>query len=270
MAEVTIAIPFYNAEDYLEETILSVLSQSFEDFTLLLIDDGSTDSSLKIAQKYLIDQRVKVFSDGLNLNLGYRLNQIPDMTETIFLARMDADDIMHPKRIERQIKILKDNPEIDVLGSNAYSIDENNDVVGKRNDLLDDKLVSANTFVHPTVIAKTVWFKNNPYDVNAIRIEDAELWLRTKNKSSFKVTGEPLLFYREIGNNYYKKYFKGLPGIWYMLKKHKFSLDYFKFSVKYLLSCVVYFIFASIGKENVLIQNRNRVKIEKKNYKFFI
>ncbi len=125
MPEVTIAIPFYNAEAYFEMAILSVLSQTFVDFTLLLIDDGSTDSSLKIAEKYLSDKRVKIISDGKNINLGNRLNSIPAMTETTFLARMDADDIMHPQRIEKQINILKNNPEIDVLGTNAYSIDEN-------------------------------------------------------------------------------------------------------------------------------------------------
>ena len=270
MTDVTIAIPFYNAEKYLEQAILSVLSQTFEDFILLLVDDGSTDSSLKIAQKYQNDKRVRILSDGKNLSLGNRLNQIPFMTETKFLARMDADDIMHPKRIERQLKILKNHPEIDVLGSNMYSIDENNNVTGKRMDISDDQLVRTHTFSHPTIIAKTEWFKNNLYDVHAIRIEDAELWLRTKDKYTFKVTGEPLLFYREIGNKYYKKYFKGLPGVWYMVKKHKFSASYFIFSIKYLVSCIVYFIFDLFGYESFLIQNRNDIKIKKKNYKFYI
>ncbi|ROI00522.1 glycosyltransferase family 2 protein [Chryseobacterium daecheongense] len=270
MPEITIAIPFYNAEEYFEQAILSVLSQTFTDFTLLLIDDGSTDSSLKIAQKYLEDKRVVIISDGKNLNLGYRLNEIPHIAKTEYLARMDADDIMHPERIEKQLKILKENPDIDVLGSNAYSIDENNNVVGKRINISDDSLILVSTFTHPTIIAKTQWFRDNPYDVEAIRIEDSELWLRTKNQYTFKTIGEPLLFYREIGNKYYKKYLKGLPGIWYMVKKHSFSFEYSKFSSKYLLSCIVYFIFDLLGRESILIQNRNEVKINKKDYKFFI
>lgn len=270
MTEITVAIPFYNAEEYLEQAILSVLSQTYKDFILLLIDDGSTDSSLKIAQKYQNDQRIRILSDGKNLNLGNRLNQIPFIADTEFLARMDADDIMHPKRIEYQLKILKSNPEIDVLGSNAYSIDENNNVTGKRMNISDEQLIRTNTFSHPTIMARTVWFKNNPYDVNAIRIEDAELWLRTADKYIFKVTGEPLLFYREIGNKYYKKYLKGLPGMWYMIRKHRFSKNYLKFSAKYLLSCITYFVFDLFGNESFLIQNRNDIKIEKKHYKFYI
>jgi len=270
MAEVTIAIPFYNAEAYFEMAILSVLSQTFVDFTLLLIDDGSTDSSLKIAQKYLYDKRVKIVSDGRNINLGNRLNSIPAMTETEFLARMDADDIMHPQRIEKQLNILKNNTDIDVLGTNAYSIDENNDVVGQRMSVADNSIVSVTTFTHPTIIAKTKWFKENPYDVLALRVEDTELWLRTSDKYTFKATLEPLLFYREIGDKYYEKYFKGLPGIFYILRKHKFSLKYLMFSLKYFVASIVYFVFNMIGLEHILIQNRNKVKLEKKNYSFFI
>ncbi|UQB68761.1 glycosyltransferase family 2 protein [Epilithonimonas zeae] len=270
MPEVTIAIPFYNAEEYLEMAILSVLSQTFEDFTLLLIDDGSTDSSLEIAKKYIADKRVKVISDGKNINLGNRLNEIPSMTETKFLARMDADDIMHPQRIEIQMDILKNNPEIDVLGSNVYSIDENNDVFGQRMTISNDSIVTVKTFVHPTIIAKTEWFKNNPYDVSALRVEDTELWLRTYHQYTFKATTKPLLFYREIGDKYYKKYFKGFPGIFYILKKHKLSLSYLIFSIKYFISSFLYLIFNAIGVEHILVEKRNGIKINKKNYKYYI
>lgn len=270
MPEVTIAIPFYNAEAYFEMAIMSVLSQTFTDFTLLLLDDGSTDSSLKIAEKYLLDKRVKIISDGKNINLGNRLNSIPFITETKFLARMDADDIMHPQRIEKQLNILKNNPDIDVLGSNAYSIDENNDVVGKRMNVSGDSLVSVTTFTHPTIIAKTEWFKKNPYDVLALRVEDSELWLRTYNKYNFKSTTEPLLFYREIGDQYYKKYFKGLPGIFYMLRKNRFSVKYLLFTLKYLIASNLYFIFNLLGIEYILIQRRNKLKLQKKNYSFYI
>jgi len=270
MPEVTIAIPFYNAEDYLEMAIRSVLSQTYKDFALLLIDDGSTDSSLEIARKYLFDDRVKILSDGKNLNLGNRLNQIPQLTQTKFLARMDADDIMHPKRIEKQIEILRNNPEIDVLGTNAYSIDENNKVIGLRMGESNDNLIPVKTFTHPTVIAKTEWFVNNPYDVSALRVEDTELWLRTRDNYVFKATKEPLLFYREIGDNYYKKYFKGFPGIFYILKKHTFSKKYLLFSIRYFISSFVYFIFNIAGKENILVKRRNRILLPKKDYSLYI
>lgn len=270
MPEVTIAIPFYNAEKYLELAIISVLCQTFTDFTLMLIDDGSTDSSLEIAQRHLVDKRVKVISDGKNMNLGNRLNQIPGLTETKYLARMDADDIMHPQRLEKQLRILNDNPNIDVLGANAYSIDNDNNVVGQRMDFSDDELVPVTTFIHPSIIAKTEWFANNLYDVSALRIEDSELWLRTGDKYIFMATSEPLLFYREIGNQYYKKYFKGFPGVLYMLRKNKFSIKHWIFSIKYFLASIIYMFFNFLGVEYILLQRRNKLQFKKKNYSFYI
>lgn len=270
MSEVTVAIPFYNAEKYLEDAIISVLSQTWEDFILILIDDGSTDGSLQIAKKYLSDKRVEVFSDGRNVNLGNRLNEIPYITKTQFLARMDADDIMHPNRIERQLEILKSNPDIDVLGSNAYSIDENNNVFGKRMNIEGNSVISVNTFTHPTVMAKTDWFLQNPYDVLAVRVEDSELWLRTKDQYNFQATSEALLFYREIGKDYYKKYFKGWYGVFYMLKKHRFSRKYLLFSCKYFVVSFIYVFFNVLKLEHLLIRKRNELNLEKKNYNFYI
>jgi len=270
MPKVTIAIPFYNAEDYFESAILSVLTQTFSDFILLLINDGSTDSSLSIAQKYLYDKRVKLISDGKNINLGNRLNQIPLIVDTEFLARMDADDIMHPKRIEKQLNVFEENPDIDVLGTNVYSIDQNDQVVGLRRKIGDNYLETANTFIHPTVMAKTEWFKSNPYDVLAYRIEDTDLWLRTKDKYNFRIITEPLLFYREVGDQYYKKYIKGLSGVFYIIKTHTFSLRYLSFSLKYLVSTFIYLIFNLLGLEEILVKKRNKVQLEKKRYSLYI
>lgn len=268
--KLTVAIPIYNAERFLDEAIQSVLAQTYKDFELWLVDDGSTDNSMKIAEKYLKDCRVKVFSDGKNLQLSIRLNKIAQEVQTEYLMRMDSDDMMHPQKIEKQMAVLEAHPEIDVLGTNAFSIDENNNVVGKRYDLTVDFLGENILFIHPTVLAKTSWFRQNPYNEKAVRVEDAELWMRTKNSSVFKTMGEPLLFYREIGNQYYKKYFKGFPGVFYMLKKNFFSLNYLKFCLRYFVASFVYFIFYLFGKENVLIERRNQVKISEKPFTQFL
>ena len=107
---VTIAIPFYNAEKYLAQAIDSVVWQTYHNWELLLIDDGSTDRSLEIAKEYVLkDKRIKIFSDGDNKNLGYRLNQIPNLVDTLYLARMDADDLMDADRLKIQLDYLKNN-----------------------------------------------------------------------------------------------------------------------------------------------------------------
>lgn len=270
MIIVTVAIPVYNAEKYLEKAITSVLSQTYKDFELWLVDDGSTDSSLEICRKFLYDERVKIFADGENLGLATRLNTIAQQVETEYLVRMDNDDMMHPQRIEKQLEVLLQNPEIDVLSTNLYSIDEEDCILGKRYDVDESFLGHIFPFIHPTVMAKTIWFKDNPYDKKAIRVDDADLWMRTKDKCVFKTMGEPLLFYREIGNRYYKKYLQGFPGIFYLLKKNIFSAQYLKFCFKYVVVTFIYYIFYLFGKENILIRNRNQVKIDKTYYKDFI
>lgn len=266
MKIITIAIPFYNAEKYLAQAIDSVVWQTYHNWQLLLIDDGSTDDSLRIAQEYsLADNRIKVFSDGHNKNLGYRLNQIPNLVDTLYLARMDADDIMHPKRIEKQLEILEANPEIDVLGTNAYTINEKDEVVGMR--FFYDKsvvLIKVSTFIHPTIMAKTEWFRNNPYDIEAVRIEDTELWYRTINTSNFMMMVEPLFFYREFGSNYYKKYFKSNDAKLYILNKYNHNDYWVKFFKSNKLKGIIYYIFNLVGKEGILIQRRNKIKLHNK------
>ncbi|MGV0995339.1 glycosyltransferase family 2 protein [Empedobacter falsenii] len=268
----TIAIPFYNAEKYLAEAIDSVLWQTSNNWQLLLIDDGSTDRSLTIANEYANnDQRITVFSDGENKNLGFRLNQIPNLINTDYLARMDADDIMHPQRIEKQLKILIDNPDIDVLGTNAYSIDEANNVIGIRLDINQDKLIEVNHFIHPTIMAKRVWFKNNPYDIKAVRLEDAELWYRTKKDSKFMILTEPLLFYREFSGSYYKKYYKGYKTVFYLNKKYSFRQPFLKWIFTTPLTIFLYYLFEKVLKDNRLNVRRNfSIFNEKYNYKKYL
>ncbi len=265
-ALITIAIPFFNAEKFLEEAIDSVIWQTYQNWKLLLIDDGSTDRSLEIAKAYAAkDERIHVFSDGANKNLGYRLNQIPHLVTTEYLARMDADDIMHPQRIEQQIQTLQNLPSIDVLGTNAYTIDEKGAVVGIRYATTgDQKLVQVQAFIHPTIVAKTSWFRMHPYDVEAVRVEDAELWYRTKNTSNFMMLLQPLFFYREFGGEYYKKYFKNNTSKKVLLKKYqndKYWIDFFRYNK---LKGYVYYFASLINKENFLILKRNKVIFKNK------
>ena len=255
----TIAIPFYNAEIYLELAIKSVLYQTYSHWILLLVDDGSVDNSIEIAKKYeLLDSRIKVYSDGKNKNLPYRLNQIAKLTKTKYLARMDADDIMHPERIERQLDILEKNLKIDVLGTNAYSIDENNNILGVRLKLDKDnnELLDTKSFIHPSIMAKTTWFKNNPYDEKALRIEDAELWYRTSSKSCFKVYTEPLLFYREFSSKYYKKYFGGYKSMILFGVDAKDIKWIFKGSLEFLKGSI-YYLANKLNFEDNLLKRRS-------------
>lgn len=263
---ITIAIPFYNAEKYLSSAVKSVLKQTYEDWCMILVDDGSTDSSLEIAKKFEeSDPRIKVFSDGENRNLGFRLNQISVLTTTKYLGRMDADDIMHPEKIEKQMTILLQNQEIDVIGTNAYSINEENKVVGIRyKDIDKGLLLNVDSFIHPTIIAKTEWFRKNRYDDNALRIEDKELWYRTSDQSNFKMIAEPLFFYREVGQNYYQKYFKANEAKKYILKKYDNSIFWKNFFLQNIVKGTVYRFFRLLDREDILVLKRNQIIFKNK------
>ncbi|MDX9920206.1 MAG: glycosyltransferase family 2 protein [Paludibacter sp.] len=263
--KVTIAIPFYNAEKYLELAIMSVIQQTYKDWILYLVNDGSTDKSVDIAKVYAdSDPRIMVYSDGENKSLAFRLNQIAKLANTKYLARMDADDIMHPERIKKQVDILETNSKIDVLGTNAFSINENNMILGVKMkvDLDAYGLVDVKTFIHPTIMARTIWFRENCYDESAIRCEDAELWIRVNNQSTLKSYTEPLMFYREFGNGYYKKYFNSTIGLKYIAKKlfktnkRAGIIYYFKGFVKHKLIGSLYLIMSLFNKESFLIRKQ--------------
>lgn len=254
---ITIGLPFYNADIYLESAIISILNQKFQEWELILLDDGSTDSSLDIAYKYQkIDPRIIVVSDGFNRGLPARLNQISNLCVTKYLARMDADDIMHPLKLKRQYEILISDNSIDVLGTNAFSIDDKDRVIGRR--IKEKEGVSiVKSFIHPTIVGKTEWFKNNPYNENAIRIEDAELWNRTHEFSVFKRLNEPLFFYREYGGNYYRKYIKVIPSLIDLLSKNNFDYFWVKKTIKSIICVPLYFFTEKIIKTDFMIKKRN-------------
>ena len=197
---VSVGIPFYNAERTLADAIRSVFAQTSQRWELILVDDGSSDDSLSIAQA-VRDPRVTVLSDGVNRGLVSRLNQIAQLARGDYLARMDADDLMHPKRLELQVQYLDANPEVDLVSAATYTIDGDNNLTGARGlgplDARAEVALRGPQFVHPTVTGRTTWFRCNPYDQAFVRAEDAELWCRTALHTNAAKLEQLLLFYRD-------------------------------------------------------------------------
>lgn len=204
---ISIAIPFFNCESYLDKAIISVINQSYKNWHLLLIDDGSTDNSLSIARKYESDIRIRVISDGLNKGLVARLNESVELAYGVYYARMDADDIMHPERIKIQLEFMESHKNIDVLGTSAYTIDENDEIqelILYENAPVVDPFHPC--FLHPSVFGKIEWFRSNPYNEDFKRMEDFELWLRACETSNYYNLTLPLMYYRELSVSMPKKY----------------------------------------------------------------
>lgn len=212
---ITIGMPIYNAEKYLEDAIKSVLAQSFKDFELILIDDGSTDNSLAIAKSFK-DLRIKVISDGQNKKLPYRLNQIIHLAKFNYIARMDADDLMDVDRLKIQFEYLIKHPWIDLVTTGMYSIGKFNEVLGKRipnNEIMSARQIlgGVTNLLHASMLAKKEWCLRNLYRVDNALAEDYELWLTAalKNDLKYHVIQEPLYYYREIENVKKVKMIKG-------------------------------------------------------------
>lgn len=223
---ISIGIPFFNAEKYLEDAIKSVLAQTFQNWELILVDDGSTDRSLEIARSF-VDPRIRIISDGSNRRLPYRLNQIINEAEYDLIARMDADDLMAVDRLEKQIKVLNENPKIDLVVTSLYSIGNKNEILGKRifsNHQMQPKeiLQGLTNLLHPSLLARKAWCKRNPYQVNNCLAEDYELWLSAaiKNDFNYVVMQEPLYFYREVENVKKEKMIRGYNTQIEVIKKY--------------------------------------------------
>ena len=205
---ITIGIPFFNAEEYLEDAICSVLAQTYEHWELILIDDGSSDNSLAMANMYATkDPRIRVISDGQNKKLPYRLNQIIHEARYDFIARMDADDLMSNDRLEKQIEVLKRNKYIDLVTTSYLTIGKENELTGISlvpNIQMNAKMIlsgSAN-LVHASLLARKSWYKRNLYNEKNLLAEDFELWLVAAKNNDLKyvILEEPLYWYRVIEN----------------------------------------------------------------------
>ena len=127
--KLTIGISFKNPGEYFEITLKSIFAQTFTDWELVLIDDGSTDGSVEYA-KNINDPRVRVYVDGKSQGLSVRLNQLIQVAQAPYFFRMDADDIMHPDRLEKQYQALTNHDNMTLVGTAAYSIDEDSNILG--------------------------------------------------------------------------------------------------------------------------------------------
>jgi len=209
MPLVTVILPCYNAALYVEEAVRSIMYQTYSNLEILLLDDCSTDGTsailLSLAKE---DKRIRIIRNEQNLRLVKTLNKGIDEAKGEFIARMDADDISLPERIEKQVEFMLLHPEVDLCGTNYSIID------GKGNKIQDSvtipltskEIAVALLFTcpigHPTVLFKKETIQSiGKYDEQMINIEDYELWLRVSSKGLIVNLPESLLKYRWHGEN---------------------------------------------------------------------
>lgn len=197
---VSIGMPIFNCENTLFLAVQSILNQTYSNWELFLIDDGSKDKTLAIAQSFE-DSRIKVITDTLNLKLPTRLNQAINLSQGKYFARMDGDDIAYPERLQVQVEYLESNPDVDLLATQFIVVDRDGKAKGKFTVKESHAEIcscpwSGIGLLHPTWMGKTEWFRTYQYRAKAIRMEDQDLLLRTFAKSKFACLPEVLLGYR--------------------------------------------------------------------------
>jgi hypothetical protein len=204
---VSVLMPVYNGAPWLAEAIDSVLGQSFADFELIIINDGSKDNSGEIVKAYK-DPRIQ-YHEQKNRGLAGTLNRAIELSRGKYLARQDQDDVSRPNRFQRQIDYLDQHPDCGLVGTWA-EIWVDGRPTGRthrhptESALIKVELLFNNPFVHSSVmIRKSCLESVGVYSVDPARQppEDYELWSRIARKHEVANIPELLLMYREVGTS---------------------------------------------------------------------
>lgn len=210
--KVSIIMGIYNCEKTLDDAINSILNQTYNNWELIMCDDGSTDNTYQIAYQYAeSDKRIKLIKNEKNLGLAKTLNKCLEISTGEYIMRHDGDDIMVKDRIEKQVKFMNDY-NCDACGSGAYLFDEKG-VWGIRQPPMFPTrkcMVMSAPFIHPTVIMKKeILLQVGGYSDNELtrqRHEDYDLWIKFfENHFVLRNIQEPLIYYREDRNAYNRR-----------------------------------------------------------------
>lgn len=199
MIDISVILPVYNAADYLAEAIESILNQSFQNFELLIINDGSTDNSKEIINSFS-DARIRSIDNNGNKGLIYTLNRGIEESIGAYIARMDADDIALPKRFEIQFNYMEQHPQVGACGTYAEYI---GDRQGFWQYPVDDatircRLMWGSSIIHPTAFIRSSILNTHhiKFSDAYIAAEDYKIWVDISRVAQLHNIPEVLLKYR--------------------------------------------------------------------------
>lgn len=228
---ISVVIPLYNGRNYLKEALDSVFSQTFNNFEVLLIDDGSTDNYDDILSNYNYDTRFRYIKKDHN-GISEALNLGIFMAKGEFIARFDADDVMYPDRLERQLNIMREKPDVDILsGGFRWGVTKVEDEYFRNpaSYYTKDSFKNGNIIGHPTVMMRKSSLSKLPYLYEKYwdSAEDLKLWL-TACRYGLKLYNdpEPVIKYREQKEKPECKSQTGATSVWHnwiatpLLKAH--------------------------------------------------
>jgi len=237
MPTVSIIMPVYNAEKFLKTAIDSVLSQTYQNFELLIYNDGSTDNSLNIIESFS-DQRIKVINYQKNIGYIYRLNEGLKIAKGKYIARIDADDIWHPQKLEKQVEILNKNKNLAFIATDFYRIDYQKYILSidknsQYNNNLRHNILKKNLICHSSILFKKKnCFSAGSYNENMKYTEDYHCWIKILSKYDGIILPEILTYYRISSNQISFK--KRKTQVYYTLKTKFIGFKLINFKLIYL------------------------------------
>ena len=210
---ISVVMPVYNAFDFLDDSISSILGQTLSDFEFVILDDASTDKSLERAREWATrDQRIHVHASKNRLGLSGSSNAVVAKARAPIVARMDSDDVAHPDRLRRQWDVLQNRPEIAVVGTLCNGIDATGREVRPRDRWRIVRRSRYIPFPHGSAMFRRELFhKVGGYDENAIGAEDQELFSRMAAHGRIVTLPDVLYSYRYHANN--ATLFNGLRAV---------------------------------------------------------
>lgn len=200
---ISVVMPVYNALPFLNESIKSILEQTFSNFEFVILDDASTDGSVESLREWARrDQRIKLYESNSRLGLSGSSNAVVAKTGARIVARMDADDIAHPDRLRRQWNIFEEHPDIALVGTLCNGIDATGREVRPRDRW---RLVRRSTYIPfphgSAMFRREVFDRVGGYDEASAGAEDQDLFLRMAACARVVTLPDVLYSYRYHSNN---------------------------------------------------------------------
>lgn len=244
---ISVILPVHNGSAFIEQSINSILNQTYQNFELIIIDDGSTDNTNMILSQFT-DNRIRLFKNKSRIGISKSLNYGIFQAKGRYIARADCDDINFTNRLETQYNIFQKEKEIDICSSAMITFQDKfyKKITYKYQYIDIDPFIKYpillslhNPVFHPTAMIKKKFFKRNKYNPYFDSIEDWDLWIRAiKRKYKIFITKKPLIYYR-----YHDKSFSKISSEKHFLFKNR------------LLNCHKSFLFKKLDIKSIKALN---------------
>lgn len=241
MPKISVIMPLYNADLFVEKAIKSILNQSYKDFELLLIDDCSTDHTMEIVSR-IKDSRIKIVRNEKNEGIAFSRNRGLSLADGQYIALMDDDDLTVPDRFDIQVEYLELYNEMDVVGGQFCAIDENDQVIWTCKERLNNpKYIRADMMLYDSIANGSAMIRNDflkknqiIYQDGCLGMEDYRFWIECSALGNVTNLDHIFLYWRNSENNesskVKKRKYKQRAEKYGELQKYAFELNGYSLS----------------------------------------